>query len=43
MVQSGSRLDRTLGTLPGFERVSEPSERYDMYHVDLRELGSGHG
>jgi hypothetical protein len=43
MVQSGSRLDRTLGTLPGFERVSEPSERYEVYHVDLRELGPGHG
>src|SRR5215208_3366938 len=38
MVQVGSRLDRTLGALPGFKRVSEPSERYDVYHVDLREL-----
>jgi len=43
IVQSGSRLDRTLGTLPGFERVSEPSERYDVYHVDLRALGPAHG
>jgi hypothetical protein len=38
MVHSGSRLDRTLGTLAGLERVDEPSERYDVYHVDLRRL-----
>jgi hypothetical protein len=38
MVQSGSRLDRTLGRLPGFEPLDEPSERYDIYHVDLRRL-----
>jgi Family of unknown function (DUF6077)/Family of unknown function (DUF6541) len=38
MVQTGSRLDRTLGRLPGFKRLDEPSERYDIYHVDLRRL-----
>src|SRR5215207_1451106 len=38
MIQSGSRLNRTLGTLPGFERMDDPSERYDVYHVDLRRL-----
>ena len=43
MVQVGSRLDRTLGALPGFKRVSEPSKRYDVYHVDLQELGPGRG
>ncbi len=35
MVESGSRLDRTLGNLRGFERMNEPSERYDVYHVTL--------
>jgi hypothetical protein len=38
MVQSGSRLDRTLSRLPGFDLLKEPSERYDVYHVDLRRL-----
>jgi hypothetical protein len=39
MVESDSRLARVLESLPGFERVDEPSERYDVYQVDLRTLG----
>jgi hypothetical protein len=35
MVRSGSRLDGALADLPGFEPVREPSERYDVYDVDL--------
>jgi uncharacterized protein DUF6077 len=38
MVETGTRLSRTLGSQPGFERVSEPSRRYDLYGVDLRTL-----
>ena len=38
MVRSNSQLDRTIGELPGFEPVSEPSERYDVYDVDLQRL-----
>jgi hypothetical protein len=38
MVETGTRLARTLGSQPGFERVSEPSRRYDLYGVDLRTL-----
>jgi hypothetical protein len=39
MVESGSQLAREIDLLPGFEPVSEPSERYDIYAVDLRTLG----
>jgi hypothetical protein len=38
MVERGTRLARTLSGQPGFERVSEPSERYDLYGVDLGTL-----
>lgn len=39
MVQSGSGLDRALEDLPGFQPVSEPSEGYDVYKVNLQRLG----
>ena len=39
MVESDSRLARVQESLPGFERAKEPSERYDVYGVDLRMLG----
>ena len=39
LVESDSRLDRAMGELQGFEPVKEPSERYDLYDVDLRSLG----
>lgn len=38
MVHSGSGLDQGLADLPGFEPVSEPSERYNVYEVNLRTL-----
>jgi hypothetical protein len=38
MVRSGSRLNGTLVDLPGFEPVREPSERYNLYDVDLPTL-----
>jgi hypothetical protein len=38
MVESGSPLARAMDSLPGFERTSEPSERYDVYDVDLQVL-----
>jgi hypothetical protein len=38
MVLSNSPLDRTLAGLPGFEPTEEPSERYDLYAVDLQRL-----
>lgn len=39
MVESGSPLARTIDRLPGFEPMSEPSERYDLYGVNLQTLG----
>jgi hypothetical protein len=39
MVESGSRLAQAIERLPGFESVEEPSERYDIYDVDLQALG----
>jgi hypothetical protein len=39
MVHSGSQLDRAMDELPGSEPVNEPSERYDVYDVDLQRLG----
>lgn len=39
MVRSDSPLSRALDELPGFESVSQPSERYDLYDVDLQRLG----
>jgi Family of unknown function (DUF6077) len=38
MVRSNSQLNRAMNELPGFEPVSEPSERYDVYDVDLQRL-----
>jgi len=38
MVRSDSQLARTIDELPGFEPVREPSERYDLYNVDLQRL-----
>jgi hypothetical protein len=38
MVRSDSPLDNALDELPGFEPVKEPSERYDVYSVDLQKL-----
>jgi hypothetical protein len=38
MVRSNSQLDRMIDELPGFEPVSEPSERYDVYDVNLQRL-----
>jgi hypothetical protein len=38
MVRSNSRLDKTMDGLPGFEPMGEPSERYDLYDVDLQRL-----
>jgi hypothetical protein len=39
MVPAGSQLGRSVDGLPGAEPVAEPSERYDLYSVDLRKLG----
>jgi hypothetical protein len=39
VVEVDSRLARMLERVPGFERTEEPSERYDVYGVDLRALG----
>jgi riboflavin biosynthesis pyrimidine reductase len=39
MVESGSQLAQAMEKLPGFEPVEEPSERYDVYDVDLQALG----
>jgi hypothetical protein len=38
MVEAGSSLDASLGRLPGFEPRDEPSDRYDLYSVDLRKV-----
>jgi hypothetical protein len=38
MVRSDSQLRKTMDELPGFEPVREPSERYDVYDVDLQSL-----
>jgi hypothetical protein len=40
MVDANSGLDRGLDRLPGFEPVREPSQRYDLYSVDLRKVGA---
>jgi hypothetical protein len=39
MVRSDSRLDRAIDGLPGFDPLEEPSERYELYDVDLGKLG----
>lgn len=38
MVESGSGLDGALNDLRGFEPVTEPSPRYDLYAVNLQTL-----
>ena len=38
MVANDSRLTGALESLQGFEPVETPSERYDLYSVDLEEL-----
>jgi hypothetical protein len=38
MVAKDSRLTGSLEDLPGFEPVETPSERYDLYSVDLKKL-----
>ena len=38
MVEAGSPLDSALGRLPGFEPREEPSDRYDVYTVDLQKI-----
>ena len=43
MVLSDSPLSGALDELPGFEPVSQPSEKYDLYEVDLRSLGERFG
>jgi hypothetical protein len=39
MIRSDSQLDKAMDELAGFEPLREPSERYDVYDVDLRTLG----
>jgi hypothetical protein len=38
MVRSDSPLGPTIDELPGVKPASEPSERYDLYGVNLRRL-----
>ena len=38
MVSQESQLDASLDRLPGFEPVDEPSDRYDLYSVDLSKI-----
>ena len=40
MVEVGSNLDAALGRLPGFVPRDEPSDRYDLYSVDLKRVGT---
>ncbi|HEV2094279.1 MAG TPA: DUF6077 domain-containing protein [Rubrobacter sp.] len=40
MVDAGSPLDAALGRLPGFEPQDEPSDRYNLYRVDLTKVGT---
>ena len=40
MVDAGSPLDTALGRLPGFEPREEPSDRYNVYAVDLQGVGT---
>jgi hypothetical protein len=40
MVKAGSDLDASLGRLPGFRPREEPSDRYDVYAIDLRKVGT---
>jgi Family of unknown function (DUF6077) len=38
MVESDSELNKAMAGLPGFESVRVPSERFDLYRVDLPTL-----
>ncbi len=40
MVTTDSPLDASLPRLPGFEPEAEPSDRYNLYSVDLRKVGT---
>jgi hypothetical protein len=40
MVAKDSQLTGSLERLSGFTRVETPSERYDLYAVDLQEVAS---
>ena len=40
MITAGSPLDDALGRLPGFVPRDEPSDRYDIYRVDLEKVGA---
>ena len=40
MVNADSSLDAALGRLPGFRPRDEPSDRYNVYAVDLRKVGT---
>jgi hypothetical protein len=38
MIANDSQLSGALDRLPGFVPVATPSERYDLYSVDLEKL-----
>jgi hypothetical protein len=38
MIANDSQLSGALDRLPGFSPVETPSERYDLYSVDLEKL-----
>jgi hypothetical protein len=40
IVDADSTLDASLGRLPGFRPWDEPSDRYNVYAVDLRKVGT---
>jgi hypothetical protein len=40
MVDARSPLDASLDRLPGFQPKREPSDRYDLYEVDLQKIGA---
>ena len=43
MVAKDSQLPGSLERLPGFTPIETPSERYDLYAVDLQEVASKSG
>ncbi|MEJ7840881.1 MAG: DUF6077 domain-containing protein [Rubrobacter sp.] len=40
MVTAGSPLDASLDRLSGFQPTQEPSDRYNLYKVDLQKIGT---
>jgi hypothetical protein len=40
MVKADSSLDAALGRLPGFRPRDEPSDRYNVYAVNLQKVGT---